>query len=317
VTMLSRKQISNWARYQIKRLKENMQPPKSITALSSIFNDLPKVMRTTRNNRILQAADAAHAKCQNKRIIRKTNIPYTSEQREVLSKAWTRGFLSDSKHYGSLSKITGLTRKQISNWARLKINRGDKKGITRINVCANSFFKQLSDVMQKDTIIVPADELKKESQNQKIKSQHLEETSSSLRYSDVANGSTLSAPPNNDCILNIPESLVFTGAYKPTRDEYQIESRQWSNEKVISSKLSDFLMSPIKEWVLRNALKGINEVHDRQLEDLALLTSNSRSEVTLYLLHQGWKMFPANIGIRYVRTEQKIFSEARNSLVQV
>jgi len=315
VTMLSRKQISNWARYQIKRLKENMQPPKSITALSSIFNDLPKVMRTTRNNRILQAADAAHAKCQNKRIIRKTNIPYTSEQREVLSKAWTRGFLSDSKHYGSLSKITGLTRKQISNWARLKINRGDTKCSPRMNVCVNSFFKQLSDIIQKDKRIIPSDELKKGSQILKINSQNLEHTRLYLRCNDVSNDPTVSTHLNNDCIVNTPKSLVFTGTHQLPKRDYQ--RRRWSSDKVISSKLSDFWMSPIKEWILRNTLKGTYEIHDRQLEDLASLTSSSRSEVTLYLLHQGWRMLPANSGIRYVRTEQKIFSETRNSVVKV
>jgi len=301
LTMLPRKQISNWARYQIRGLKDGVEPPKCVTSLSSIFNDLPQAMRTTRNNKILQVADAANAKCVNKRTIREINIPYTLEQRKVLSMAWTRGFLSDSKHYGSLSKITGLTRKQISNWARLKINRGDKKGIPY--VCVNSFFKEMYEIMQKDKIILLADELKMESQILKKKSQHLEETST-LQCNDVSNDPTLSIHHNNDCSINIPKSSVFTDAHQlATRDDHQLESRQRLSEK-FNSDLNDFFISPINQWVLRNALKGTNEMHDRELGVLAQLIRTSPAEIASYLLHQGWRASPAIVGIRYFRTEQ-------------
>ena len=48
------------------------------------------------------------------------NRHFTLKQRKTLLLSWERGFLYDHKNYELLSKITGLTRKQISNWARRK-----------------------------------------------------------------------------------------------------------------------------------------------------------------------------------------------------
>jgi len=48
---------------------------------------------------------------------------YSKAQLDTLEIAWKRGYLSNSEHYVLLSRITGLNRKQISNWARGKIRK--------------------------------------------------------------------------------------------------------------------------------------------------------------------------------------------------
>jgi len=60
---------------------------------------------------------------------RRTNVKnsgFTAQQRKVLYYAFENGYLSNNTHYGPLSEITGLTRKQISNWARKKIKKSAK-----------------------------------------------------------------------------------------------------------------------------------------------------------------------------------------------
>lgn len=51
------------------------------------------------------------------------NTGFTPQQRMVLYCAYGKGYLCDNQHYGPLSEITGLSRKQISNWARKKIKK--------------------------------------------------------------------------------------------------------------------------------------------------------------------------------------------------
>jgi len=46
---------------------------------------------------------------------KKARMRFTENQRKVLSLSWERGYLCDNEHYGSISEVTGLTRKQISN----------------------------------------------------------------------------------------------------------------------------------------------------------------------------------------------------------
>jgi len=48
---------------------------------------------------------------------------YEPSQKETLEIAWKRGYLSSNKYYELLSKLTGLSRTQISNWATRKIRK--------------------------------------------------------------------------------------------------------------------------------------------------------------------------------------------------
>jgi len=69
---------------------------------------------------------------------------FTEKQRLILSTAWKQGHLSDNKNYGTISEVTGLTRKQISNWARTKINKlGNKPRPKNDNTPLSSIFFEL------------------------------------------------------------------------------------------------------------------------------------------------------------------------------
>ena len=127
-TGLSRKQISNWARFQINKLGNVPAPVKSTIPLSSILEDLSLKTKIERHRTPEYISGnvspfiAAVLPMKKKR----PSIRFTENQRKILSISWDRGLLCDNKHYGSISQITGLTRKQISNWARHRMKKCGK-----------------------------------------------------------------------------------------------------------------------------------------------------------------------------------------------
>jgi len=107
ITGLSRKQISYFARSQIKRLGNRRLPRKTNRPFSSIFSELPKKLTTS---------------------YAKRGKRFTLQQRKVLTIARERGVLNHTS-YELLSDITGLSKKQISNWSRIRIKKWGRKDV--------------------------------------------------------------------------------------------------------------------------------------------------------------------------------------------
>jgi len=150
VTGLTRKQVSNWARNQMHKVGENEIPMKSSGDLLSIYWELPDNMKTDKDYLALlspKLASELSAKREKTKQTR-TKARFTKQQRKLLTTAWERGFLCNHKNYANLSQITGLTRKQISNWARTKINKCQGKMPAKNTAPLSTIFNELSVTLE-------------------------------------------------------------------------------------------------------------------------------------------------------------------------
>jgi len=336
VSGLSRKQISNWARIQITKLGDRPLPQKSESHMSSILDDLPAEMRTLENYsafRILESASTKRRKLNPKR----TKIgTFTAQQNKVLFLAWEKGFLCDNQHYGALSAFTGLTRKQISNWARTRINRGPKEHLPRKNLAPISIiFKDSPDSTYKDEIkkLTHVKETKQPEYNARqikqetvssLRPQFLPRPSTQLNHKESTvpsqhlpfgslysgevtpqawrNSSPRSATikfSTNNMVPNLSNHLNAFQSLPPTR--YR-SSQPWLPGTTSARKPA---MNLVSKCVIQNALKEINQVDDKQIEVLAILTNSSHSDVVYYLLGSSWRAHPVDQGILYKRNETK------------
>ena len=81
-----------------------------------------------------------------------TKARFTQQQKNVLFLAFEKGFLCDNKNYTSLSEITGLTKKQISNWSRSQIRKRKEEELPKKNFSSlTTIFKELSGFMIRDS----------------------------------------------------------------------------------------------------------------------------------------------------------------------
>jgi len=80
---------------------------------------------------------------------------YSFQQRKVLCVAFKEGYLSNSNHHGPLSLITGLSGKQISNWARKRIEKCAKHEVPKENSAPlSAIFEHLVYIMRKKSKII-------------------------------------------------------------------------------------------------------------------------------------------------------------------
>jgi len=334
VTGLTRKQISNWARTKINKLGNKPRPKNGNTPLSRILWELPVEMRTGKDYCTFLAAEVV-PKISLKRCnldTTRTKGRFSSQQRKVLVTAWNKGFLCDHKNYRALSEITGLTRKQISNWARTKINKSRNEDLPQKN-CAplSTIFKELIEGLQ-DFMSNPPTLMNRSPKNIKHEPELLKGISSPLELPlssisshqyplhpvgvSFANTSCftpdLKSPIVSDCVQNYtptcPSSMknvqLSNDVFFPPTDSLQEftipdETNQRSSE--LSRNSSALLISPVNEWIIQNALKQIDEVDDQKVEVLAILTSSSDDNIIQYLLQHGWSPRHAATGIRYVQ----------------
>jgi len=123
-------------------------------------------MRTDKNYSTFLAADADHSGKRRRHNPKRSKARFLPEQRKTLFLAWERGFLRDHKNYRLLSEITGLTRKQISNWARTQINKSKEGDLPQKNIAPlKSIFKELSACMATESETTPPFHFKNKAQN--------------------------------------------------------------------------------------------------------------------------------------------------------
>jgi len=344
ISGLSRKQISNYSRKRIKR-SEKPDLLKSYVPLRSIIFELPKEMRTDKDYSTLLAADAAvvspelHMKRRNTWIT-ETNNHSASKRRKVLLKAWERGCLSDKKYYASISEITGLSRKQISNYARSKIKKHGKIAQPKKSPeTLRTIFKELSQCMREDSTNVATHIGAKDHQqvtlniakncNQEfvssaqsdqpflprdtlVESPISKRTFPRIKCQSLQNESLQCATilSRKTSVVKVPESPRSADVQKLSTSPVSVGKAlkhahllRVQISKTYTISISSIFISPIDQWVIKNALKGINELFDPKVESLAILTSTSYNDIIQYLLHNGWNPKPADPGVRYVRME--------------
>jgi len=330
-TGLSRKQISNYARGQINKLGNQPAPLKSTTPLSSILKDLyrKKKIKRHRAPEDKSANVSPFIAALRPKTKKRARIRFTENQRKVLSISWERGFLCDNKHYGSISIITGLTRKQISNWARERVRKCVKIYLPPKNSAPiETIFNELSECIR------PCSErtasrcnpwaLQLSSYNQGQSTQDI-----AIRpwnyYQSFANNTFRSA--NGNCL---PPQFLQSNFF-PANDRTRVNrvqsrsdytSKYPGNNVALQSASAIGLFEicsvgndgafhqfgqqtdtdlPINTFVSQMALQRINTLNDMELENIALSTATKHDELIWWLLSHGWKTAPAEQGMRYER----------------
>jgi len=322
VTGLSRKQISNWARNQINRLGSKSMP-KNNGQLISIYNQLPENMRTYKDYLAFlapQLASELSAKREKNEVVR-TKSRFTAQQRKVLITAWDRGFLLDHKNYANLSQITGLSRKQISNWARMKIHRCGEGNLPDKNTAPiSTIFAELYQSLEDVGYPFKHEKLQQLKVEPVQYKQKYEQATMDIFSTSPVTSQELPLFPSKCPIklkksghvpLNLPPPVLFQ---KPTFENlnslgYGVPTMGYNSQRYTLPGAPRLNMEPnstvfltqIKDWILQHALQGVNEVDDRRIEALSFLVCIANDEIIFYLLHHGWYTRPARKGMRYVR----------------
>jgi hypothetical protein len=225
-------------------------------------------------------------------------MKHTQKQRELLYKAWNSGYLSDPTNYGFISEVTGLSRKQVSNWARYQIKRlGDKPRPEKSSTPITSIFRSQEKWMKQESV--------------KSLSAVAQNKCPPLGYQLQEPKLPISPFKAEDTVRNLLPSkplLNKNPAFRWTSKDWGRNSGHPGNNSrhtlLILNSISKRL-SPIEEWCLLNAIKKVHDIDDAELEDLEKVTSTRSIDIVNYLLHNGWYAKPAVRGIRYVRTEYK------------
>jgi len=309
VTGLSRKQVSNWTRNQISKLGDKPLPQKTIIPLRSVLDKL------TGEKRPLE--DIPEPAKRRKGEPRRTHLRFNAKQRKVLFLSWERGFLCDNENYGTLSEITGLTRKQISNWARNKINKFKDRPPAKNSEPISTVYKELTNIMKIPT--QPASSRPRETMRAQLEKEVI---SSGLPFSmqDFQNTSQLNisedfnripspqmifAPQAGQLEPKIPTWMTFAGAYEDLCVTGPTESiRHYEITDILLGDLdkkSQLPGSPKINSVLEVAFKGIYEVGDEMVDALEKQTGINYVDIIHYLLQNNWEVLTSTIGIRYKR----------------
>jgi len=261
---------------------------------------------------------------------------YPEKQRELLLKAWNRGYLSDTKSYGMVSEVTGLSRKQVSNWARYQIKKlGNKPRPRKSNIPLSSIFKNLplkceeleSCVVPKESPAfyatlptnaafarLPGNFVNIQSHEKPINEETVSQQSMFAQELPKLPEYLLHKPKlPSTCITKPATYEDITGAWLPKispmaanlcRSYNSVLER---NHFVADAEKSppnivrlSCRLSPVSQLLLQNAVKDVRELHDGDLEDLGRMTRARSIDIRCYLLIANWKVKPAVRGVRYI-----------------
>jgi len=330
-TGLSRKQVSNWARSQIIKLGNEPLPQKSATPLSSILGNLFLKPIVKRHRSPEDSSSSISPDMAPKRR-KKLRIRFTEDQRKVLSLSWERGFLCDNQHYGSISQITGLTRKQISNWARARMNKCGKDCLPSKNPAPiKSIFKDMWECIGSCPWSVIPQCVPKESQFSMHAAESIKQniplslsscyqqssTFNTTRFADDRCLPDRCLPPKCmpiNCVRADETKLNDNGQPRSVvKPEFEKRSGPFElcsrNRRGAFEQFRPMIDLPINQCVLQVALEGINVLSDAKVDNIATLTGFGNHELRYWLISHGWRAAPEEQGIRY----ERIISNNRSS----
>jgi hypothetical protein len=255
---------------------------------------------------------------------------HTERQRELLYKAWNFGYLSDPTNYGVISEVTGLSRKQVSNWARYQIKKlGDKPRPEKSSTPIASVFKDLPrreemphpcaqttssparDKMLQFPLNIPSQQKQMQQEWVKRLSEVAQNICPPLGYPLQEPKLSIRPVEFEDTVCNsLPCTLLLNQypAFNWTSHDWGCNPGHPGNSlrhTTLNLYSTSNRLSPIQEWCLLNAIKTVNGIDDAELEDLEKVTNIKSKDIVDYLLNNGWNMKPAVRGIRYVRTVNK------------
>jgi len=330
----SRNQIGSKARAQINNLEDKALPQKSAVPHNSNQEDLSikkRVNRQTPPEGICTSIDPGipDALPVKKRKARKR---FTENQRNVLKTLWKRGFLCDNMHYGSISKITGLTTKQISGWASRSKNKCGENNLPRKNLAPiATIFEYLSERTRSWSV----------NANPKHIPQafNFPNPTAGMIKRDIGKSPWNSCPQryqqnlslwnNTNSMFLPPEFFPMNGLLpenrKPSdtsqsRCDFAVKYNPMNVTPTtpMGFELEEICMRsrnkavellqpthvPMNQFKLSDALPGINALSDAHADLLAKQTGMEGDKVRWWLLSHGWIPAPAKHGIQYKRIER-------------
>jgi len=208
---------------------------------------------------------------------------YDMTQKQTLEIAWKRGYLSNTKHYTLLEKLTGLNRKQISNWARTKIRSQGSAPLPSINKDPAMNTGKLADSKRFLDIawergLLPG-----------TKNYTLIQDFTNLSRKQISNWSRARVRKvERDQLENSVSQAFQTVARtpRPTRKR----SLNPKREKVANKRYAvpgTPELSRAMRWLLMNAVNGVAYINEEKVGLLSTLIGYPREEVRKFLLANG------------------------------
>jgi len=211
---------------------------------------------------------------------------FSDEQRAILKAAWDKGFLCDPTNYGSLSRVTGLNRKQISNWARAQIrNAGNNPLPVKTDAPLGSIFKSLPD--------------------RELLGIALHPFSTVPQTNNIGSDQKLLPPLQWS-------SPQINQIYYPLQTK-NLPSADFSSLTAMPFVEPEIHITPAKQWILTNALSGSDEITEHMIGILSLLTCIPHRAITTYILQNGWRTKATVLGMRYYREQTTRISDSTDS----
>jgi len=236
---------------------------------------------------------------------KRTKGRFTDRQREILLFAWNRGYLCDNTNYGSLSVITALTRKQISNWARARIHNSGKEHLPQKNDAPlETIFKELRENFPSW-------------QPNLITEHSLEGARQYFRQEDEQNiqGRTTALrtmfPAPDLYSSSFAGDLLFSGSNVIPQTIENVVRFELCSRNMRKSFEQCTPKIEINPYVLQIALKGINLLSDQKIESLSVLSGFSIHNIREYLINKGWRAIPTARGLQYMRSSSAAGSSNR------
>lgn len=206
---------------------------------------------------------------------------FTTEQRETLDIAWERGYLSTKEHYGLLARITGLTRKQISNFARAQIRKAGSAPLPSVEKKPNESPGKFTDSVRKFLAIAWTWGLLPGKENYS-----LIQDFTNLSRKQISNWSRArlrSAEKQKEFggaqRSNTTQNLVVTPTHNASSKRLQPRAKrqprkvsQRGRVTMLKTDSTDSELTSATRWLLTNAIEAMGHNCEKKIDVLAILT---------------------------------------------
>jgi len=205
---------------------------------------------------------------------------YDKAQLDTLEIAWKRGYLSNTEHYVLLSRITGLNRKQISNWARARIKKlgnaplPSKDNIPDITIGKSRDSKRFLEIAW-NTGLLPGTE-----------NYTLIHDFTGLSRKQISNWSRSMVRKEeiNQISGKIATQSGVGAPHKARKKSVNPEMARSAERRVTPAGPN---YTPELKWLLMNAVNGLENVNEEKIGILSTLIGCPENEVRRFFLANG------------------------------
>lgn len=218
---------------------------------------------------------------------------FTTEQRETLDIAWERGYLSTKEHYGLLARITGLTRKQISNFGRAQIRKAGSAPLPSVEKKASESPGKFTDSVRKFLAIAWTWGLLPGKENYSLiqdftnlsRKQISNWSRARLRSEEKQKelgGAQRSNPTQN--LGATPTQNTSLKRLQPRAKRQARKASQRGRATMLKTDPADNELTSATRWLLTNAIEAMGHNCEKKIDVLAILTGLRPQTVRNFVL---------------------------------